>query len=408
MSKSLLIIGAGREQVPAYELAHQKGLTVVGTDMDPAAPGLAIADYALIASTRNVTETLDVVGAFAANHKIDGVMTIANDVPLTVSRVGEALGLPVAPSEAVSKLTDKVVMKTHFVDHGVPTPAFASVSTMEEFARGLGKIGFPAIIKPSDGRGSLGVLYMQEHSDLDHAFDHAMACCGNGKLILEAFVPGPQLSVEGMFVGDRYHAVAFADRNYSNLPLTAPYIVEDGGCIPSRYEGETLEQIGALIEAGALSLGLKTGTVKADIVITEDGQPMIIELAGRLSGNYLATHHIPAAYGIDLVGALIDLSLGKQPDARKLEPRWKRYFGVRYFFPPPGLVSAIYGEDSVRNHPDIEMFEMYIKPGDLQPPVDRHGARAGTLMVRGASWQAATDLAETLVASISFEIGEAR
>ena len=89
--KTLLIIGGGIEQVPAYKAAKKRGLTVVGTDRDADAPGLKLADHVIQASTRDVNKTVEKVERSSKTHKIDGVMTIANDVPYTVACVAKML-----------------------------------------------------------------------------------------------------------------------------------------------------------------------------------------------------------------------------------------------------------------------------------------------------------------------------
>jgi len=404
MSKRLLIIGAGLEQVPAYQLAKEKGLSVVGTDMNPDAPAFEFADDRLIASTRDVDETLAVVQAYAEKHPIDGVMTIANDVPYTVAAVAEILGLPHANKEAVRKLTNKIQMKAAFQENCVATPEFATIRSLGELEEIIERFDFPVILKPSDGRGSNGVLYVEKDTDLSWAFAHSMASCGNELLVLEDFIEGPQLSVEGMFVDGCYHCVAFADRNYSNLPKTKPFIVEDGGTIPSRFDDSLLGDIRAVIEAGARALGLTWGPVKADIVIDENGAPQIIELAGRLSGNYLATHHIPFSYGVDLVGAIIDLSLGLKIDVNYLKPKYKKYLGVRYFFPKEGKITAIQGISVLGDDPATYNLAVYAKAGDRQPAINCHAARAGTVMMRGNTYIEATRKAEWAAKTIRFQV----
>ena len=44
MNKTLLIIGAGREQIAAYKIAKQMNLRIVATDINPYAPGFQYAD----------------------------------------------------------------------------------------------------------------------------------------------------------------------------------------------------------------------------------------------------------------------------------------------------------------------------------------------------------------------------
>ena len=58
LAKTLLIIGAGPEQVPAYQIAKKRNLTIVGTDIKNNAPGLKLADFSINASTRDPVKTL--------------------------------------------------------------------------------------------------------------------------------------------------------------------------------------------------------------------------------------------------------------------------------------------------------------------------------------------------------------
>ncbi|GHF29483.1 hypothetical protein GCM10017044_25940 [Kordiimonas sediminis] len=402
--KTLLIIGAGLEQIKAYEQARERGLTVVGTDMNPEAPALAFADYQILASTRDVNDTCEKVKAFAMDHPIDGVMTIANDVPYTVAKVAEMLGLPGVDPMAVKNLTNKVVMKKCFESAGVDTPSSFEITSLDQLKEIAATLTGDFILKPSDGRGAKGVLLVDQTMDLAWAFDHAAEYSDNSVLILEEFVPGPQLSVEGMFVDGEYVAVAYADRNYDNLEDTRPYIVEDGGTTPSKYDDAMLEEIRAVIEAGALSLGINTGSVKADIVLRDGHTPSIIELAGRLSGNYMATHHIPYAYGIDLVGAVIDFALGIPVKKSSLQQKHQRHLGLRFFFPKPGRITAIEGVETLDADPNMYYYAIYPKVGDIQPAITHHGARAGTVMLKGDTYDQATQNAIDAISRVRFVI----
>jgi len=401
MSERLLIIGAGMEQIRAYQIAKKMGLLVVGTDMNPEAPAFVYADDRLIASTRNVSETLKVVGDYAKIKPINGVMTIANDVPLTVAAVANKLKLPGISVDAARIANNKLPMKECFTKHDIATPKYHKLKTRKEFYKAIEQSTFPLILKPSDGRGSRGVLYLEKDSDLEWAWTYALQCSDNKIIMLEEYIAGPQLSVEGIFIDGHYQAIAFADRNYDNLPKTKPYIVEDGGVIPSHFEGKILDQISLLIEKASLSLGISWGTVKADIVISKD-RPYIIELAARLSGNYLATHHIPMAYGVEIVPALINLSLGKSISVNQLIPKYKKYLGVRYFFPTPGTIKKIQGVNEVRKRPYLKMLDIYSEPGDKQLPITSHVNRAGTVICKADTYVTAKQRVEEAVKDIKF------
>lgn len=71
-----MIIGGGVEQIPAYQRAKDRGFSILGTDINPNAPALKLADYVLQVSTKNPEETASKAAEFDKKIKIDGVMTI--------------------------------------------------------------------------------------------------------------------------------------------------------------------------------------------------------------------------------------------------------------------------------------------------------------------------------------------
>ncbi len=219
--------------------------------------------------------------------------------------------------------------------------------------------------------------------------------------MLEDYAPGPQLSVEGLMLNDMYMAVAFADRNYSNMSKTKPFIIEDGGVIPTSVDLNALTAVNSLIEKAAHSMGIHWGPVKADIVLTPTG-PQIIELAARLSGNYLATHHIPMAYGVNIVDCMIKLALGETVHADELIPKWKKYLGVRYFFPEVGVIKRIEGVDAVRKLEYVLYLDIFNKVGEVQMKIQNHTTRAGTIICQGDTYEQAYSRVEETTRLIKF------
>ena len=401
MSKTLLIIGAGREQITAYQQAKKMGHFVIGTDRNPKAPAFEFADKILLCSTRDPNHTLETVLEYSKERKIEGVMTIANDVPYTVALVASSLNLPGISLQSARYASNKILMKECFIKNKIITPKSEIVGNKDDFLKLVSNKKFPLILKPSDGRGSRGVLYLDDSTDLDWTWDFVFNTSSNKELMLEEYVIGDQLSVEGIFVKKKYYPIAFADRNYTNLPKTKPHIIENGGVIPSKYEGEILNKISSLIENAAKSLNIDFGSVKADIVLS-NGEPMIIELAARLSGNYLATHHIPMAYGIDIVSAVINISLGLDVDISTLLPKHKRFFAVRYFFPKSGLIKNIQNLEKVKSEPFVRILDIFHSIGFIQPKIAGHVDRAGTIMCEGRTYSDAIVNAEKSVNEIKF------
>lgn len=384
MPKVLMIIGAGAEQVPAYEAAKDRGLIVVGTDLNPNAPGLAIADYSLIASTRDPFATLAAARDFNNKLRIDGVMTIANDVPYTVALVAKELNLPGISIEAAKTVSNKLLMKNAFVEHNVPCPWFRDIANPTQLADYLkSEKNERFVLKPVDGRGARGVLLIKYGDDTDWAFSESMRWGDGGGLILEKFIPGLQLSTESFLINGDCHTLGIAERNYEFIERFSPYIIENGGTMPPELSDAVLKKIDSVIIMGAAALGVRDGVVKGDLIVTPNGEVVVVELALRLSGGWFATHQIPAASGINILSVAISYALGESINKEVLIAKHKRATAIRYWFPPSGLILHIQGEDSLHSLPGLISYGFFRQEGDLQPNIKMHSDRFGFLIVQG-------------------------
>jgi biotin carboxylase len=210
------------------------------------------------------------------------------------------------------------------------------------------------------------------------------------------------VSTESIVIDGRAFTVGFSDRNYEYLDRFAPYIIENGGDMPSRLGPETQAAVRALVERAAASLGVRTGVVKGDIVVHE-GKPYVIELAARLSGGYFCTHQIPLNTGVDIVGAAIRIALGERPAEDSLIPTRSRGVSQRFVFPAPGRVVTAGGAEEVSRRPGIRLCEVRVRPGDVVGPMESHPARAGVVIAEGTTREEATERARAGVEALRIE-----
>jgi biotin carboxylase len=131
-------------------------------------------------------------------------------------------------------------------------------------------------------------------------------------------------------------------------------------------------------------MGIVSGSVKGDMVWTDRG-PYVIEIAARLSGGWMSTDQIPLGTGVDLIGCAIRLALGDQVAAEDLRPRWHRGVAIRYFFPPPGRVTAIDGADAFSGVPWVHRLGFFVRRDEVVQPVTDHTRRAGFVITTGAT-----------------------
>ena len=403
MSKALLVVGGGIEAVPGLEEAKRMGLHLVVSDQNAEAPGFAVADDRLLASTYDIEATVAAARQYHQRVRpLDGVMCIASDIPRTVAAVAADLGLPGISEESAHLSGDKLEMKRKFRLDGVPVPWFSPVESAARLRKIAEERGLPLVSKPVDSRGARGVLRLTEKVDLEWAYEFSAAQSPSGQVMVEAFLDGPQISTESIVLDGIAHTPGLADRNYEFIEKFAPHMIENGGDLPTQLPAEEQHAVCDLIQAGAASMGVRNGVVKGDVVL-HGGKAFLIELAARLSGGYFCTHEIPLSTGVDLVGSAIRLALGEKVSPEDLVPRFQRNISQRYIFPKSGRVVRVSGEQEVRKRAGIVFCQVRVKAGDQVGPMHSHPARAGLVMAMGESRQDAMERASAAVAAIQVE-----
>jgi len=404
MQKTILIVCGGIEAADAARRAKELGFYVVVSDRDPQAPAFAFADSCLIADVYGPDETAAAAARYNRKiRKIDGVICVAADAPMTVATVAERLGIPGISRNSAELAGDKLAMKRLFAACAVPVPWFAPVETPQALQRIAIERGRDLVIKPADSRGSRGVQRVSHVQDLAKAFHLAQSHSPTQRVMVEQYLPGPQVSTESIVVGGRCFTPGFSDRNYEYLDLYAPFFVENGGDLPSVLPDDVQDKVKEVVARAAAALGITDGTVKGDIVV-HDGEPYVIELAARLSGGFFCTREIPLNTGVDFIGCAIRQALGETVAPGELETGTFVPVVQRYAFPPPGRVVAVNGADEARKVDGIAEVVVTARPGDVIAPAGDKRPSAAMVLATGSSRDAALQAANDALARLKIEV----
>jgi biotin carboxylase len=397
--KTLLILGAGKEQVAAFEAARAKGIRTIALDMNPNAPAKALADEFHLVSTRDRDAILEFARSYPS--KIDGVMTIASDIPHMVSAAAEILGARHIPVEVAELCVHKLHMKEKLREQDVNVPAFARIANAAGLKAFAAQAGYPIVVKPVDSSGARGVQRLSAGMDLEAAFAYASQHSFGGGVIAETFVSGLQISTEGLMHDGVFHCTGFADRNYSRLDDAQPFMVEDGGDIPTVLNDAAKALIEAEFEKATRALGIDWGPSKGDMIMGEDGKPYVIEIAARLSGGNFCYDKVPWSTGVDIVDILVDMAVGNPVDASRFTPTRSLATSQRYFFPAPGTIRDIRGLEAVQGGA-IRKVDVWARPGQTIAAAENHPSRVGYVISCAATRAEAVAAAESAVARVQF------
>ena len=400
MNKKLMILGASILQLPAITQAKDMGLEVVAVDMNPNAIG-----FETPAVIREVISTIDIpaVVACAKKHKIDGVMTLASDMPMrTVAAVAKELGLVGIDSDTAHKATNKAAMRQALQEANVPVPKFFKVSSREEYENAVQAFSVPFIVKPADNSGSRGIYLVADICDKDsvaQAYAHSHAFSRNGDVVVEEYMVGQEVSVETLTVDGVCHVIQITDK----ITTGAPHFVEMGHTQPSALSAETKEKIVRVAKAANRAIGIDNGPSHTEIMVTEEG-PKIVELGARLGGDCITTHLVPLSTGVDMVKCCIQIALGETPD---IASKYSKASAIRYLPTPAGTIRSISGVAEAEELPGVRQVSLVYGVGDTLKGVQSSADRLGFVVAQADTRQETIEICEKATDCIKIEMEEA-
>ncbi|MFB7595781.1 ATP-grasp domain-containing protein [Streptomyces sp. NPDC056160] len=400
---ALIVLGASEEHIPLYQEARHRGIPTVAVDMRADAPALPFADTALQISTRDTDAIADALG----DARPAGIVVGASDAALASwHALGLRYGTPyVYPENALAAL-DKAAFHEIAASCGIVRYGWAASDDPDEVAAKAAGLLFPLIVKPVDGCGSKGVTLVTCPDGIPAAVTHARAHSASQTVIAEEFIQGRQLTID-LFLRD----------GKSMMTCVKDQELVTGGFVVRRISTAQLssaehDHLEASAERLCRALGIVDGPANFDLVLGADGQARIIEANPRLSGDSIPRLHA-AAYGVNVVGALVALALG-EPFDEYLAPTRKAHAGVELIGSPltvDGELVAWEGVTAARSIPGISDVELYAGPGDLVRPHVQSGHKIGMLIATGpsvADVSSALEAASALIRPVVRPLTEAK
>ncbi len=400
--KTVLFVGAGRHQRRAIAQARARGLRVVAVDRNPDAPGLAEADVAEVVDFSDVAAVVEV----GRRHGVDGVLTISADraVPV-VAAVAEALGLPGIGTETAYVMTQKIAMRRVLAEAGVPQPRFAAVRNVHEGYAALERVGLPAVLKPADSGGQRGVFRLESADDLERHLHVALAESPTDEAIVEEYVEALELNGLVVVRDGVAFPLTLSDR------LRPPGVGFGVGWIhvyPATIFGDQLEEAERVAVHAVHALGLENGIAFPQLLATDDGRVLVIEVAARIPGGQMAdlARH---ATGVDLVEVALRQALGEEVPDELVQPAFKQPLAIRFLTASPGplptgTVTSIGTLDKVLAFPGVVQADLYLTEGETIRPVRLDGDRRGYVIAVADTNLEALERAEAAAKLVDVEV----
>ena len=383
----LLLVPTASYRAPDFlRAARSLGVDVVIGSEEP--PAISAEGRSITFPLDDATAAERAIEALDRARGIDAVVAVDDQGVVAAATAGEHLGFPHNPPDAVAATRDKLELRTRLARAEVPQPAFGTDPET---------VGYPCVVKPVGSAGSRGVIRCDSPAEWTAAVERIRRFW-DGALVVERYVPGVEVAVEGLLRDGTLTTLAVFDKPD---PLEGPFFEETIYVTPSRLPNPTLSAIDQLVARGATAVGLREGPVHAEVRVDGD-RLALIEIAARTIGG-LCARTLRFGAGISLEEVVLRHALGRPIE--DLE-RPRSASGVMMVpIRRAGTLRAVHGRDAATAVPGVVGVEITIPVGSAVVPLPEGDRYLGFVFARGESPAAVEAALRAGAAALDIVIG---
>jgi biotin carboxylase len=303
-------------------------------------------------------EAAKAVAQLAGEKPIDAVLALGDRQILAAAHVARLLRLGGNSVEAAQNCRTKLRQREVLAAAGLPVPDFFSFRVDEELAGVAERVRFPCVVKPLGLAASQGVIRADNQGEFRDAVARirrlvesppiqAGGSAPLDQLLVERYLPGREVAVEGLLTAGRLRVLAIFDKPDA---LEGPFFEETIYVTPSRLPRRVQAAIGDCIDRSVCALGLSYGPVHAEFRIGRDG-PSVLEIHPRPIGGLCARslRFGPGAAGLEELLVRHALGLPGADWDREREASGVMMIPV----PRSGILEGVEGVDKGRAVPGV-------------------------------------------------------
>jgi biotin carboxylase len=385
VDRLLLILPSATYRAPDFmAAARELGVAVTVASERLAAMSAVMGERALTLRLSDPSEAADAIVARARDTPFVAIVGVDDQGVMAASLASERLRLAHNPPGAVALTREKASMRRVLEAGNVPQPRFALLAVGDEVAAAVRVVGLPCVVKPLSLSGSRGVIRANDLDQTRSAVSRVrgiLAAAGereDAPLLLESYLPGAEVAVEGLLRGGRLEILAIFDKPD---PLEGPYFEETLYVTPSRLGAAVLGEVARVTAVAARALGLREGPVHAELRVHEGSVSVsVLELAARSIGG-LCSRALRFGAGVSLEQLILRHALGLTLEGLALQ---SGAAGVMMIpIPHGGTLGQVDGQERARAVPGVAGVEVTIARGRPVVPLPDGDRYLGFVFAHG-------------------------
>ena len=408
MARLLLLLPTTTYRTQAFvDAATRLGVDLICASERPSTLEERAPDNLMTLDFAEPVRAAETVARLAGRRPIDAVVAVDDLTTVVAAAIGARLGLRSNPVAAASAARNKHEMRQRLHAAGVPAPRFRRMALSEDPARAAREVDYPCVLKPLALSASRGVIRADDPDAFVAAVRRITAILGrddvgvNGDLaaalLVEEFVPGREVALEGLLTAGGLQTLALFDKPD---PLDGPFFEETIYVTPSRLPAEAQARIAEVTLRACAALGLTEGPIHAELRVNDAG-PWVIEVAARSIGG-LCSRTLRFGTGMTLEELILRHALGWKIDSFDRE---RRAAGVMMIpIPRAGRLDTVRGRDAAAAVPCVEEVVITAHVGQELVPLPEGWQYLGFIFSRAETPAAAERALRDAHARLAFDI----
>ncbi|HAK54899.1 MAG TPA: carboxylate--amine ligase [Acidobacteria bacterium] len=358
-----------------------------------------------VASLRRLTEAM-------SGREVHGVLGVGDRPAVLAALAAEAFDLPARGVDGARAAADKLRYRRRLAEVGLPSPAFRAVRLGQIDSRPAAPLSFPCVVKPLALSGSRGVIRVDDQTEFDAALARvgrllaqpeirALRDPANDWVLVEAYVDGNEVAVEGLLDDGRLHVVTFFDKPD---PLDGPFFEETIYATPTSLTPDRYAAIEAAVADTVRALGLTHGPVHAECRLGPDGV-VVLEVAARPIGGLCARVLRcvdPAGRACSYEEVLLRHATGEAGCGFRRAPGASAVMMIPT--PRAGHLRRVRGQDRAKAVRDVDDLVITAKSGQRLVPMPEGASYLGFIFARAGTAEDAVEAVRRAHAQLGFDI----
>ncbi len=368
-----IILGGTSPHIELVQNLKARGYKTVLIDYLENPPAAQYADEHIRESTLDYDKVLEIAKEKCANLVISTCIDQAN---ISACYTAEKLGLTKPYSYKIAlDVTNKELMKTIFVENGIPTSKYVCTTSLENYD--ITGMKFPLVVKPVDCNGSKGVRKALDEKEVEIYLKDALSLSRTHNAIIEEFKEGMEIQVD-CYIKNGKAQVIMTRQKRKFFMDNADELQSVGSVVPAEVSENVQNEIGIIANNIAKAFKLKNTPMFFQAIVKDD-EISVIEFAPRIGGG-LSYQMLRLITGIDIIDVAVDSFLEKESNIEIKSPEF--LYATNLIYASEGIFDRIVGYEKLLEDGKIEKFYITKTQGTEIDPGMASKNRVGAFLIK--------------------------